>query len=108
MVNIARGFMFTIGCIQALHCNNNKCPTGVTSNDPRRYNAINIEEKSHRVRNFHKNTIHALLELTGAMGCDDPQKLHPELIQYRIDGIRSATLKQLYHSSSQDISSTVK
>jgi glutamate synthase domain-containing protein 2 len=97
MVNIARGFMFTIGCIQALHCNSNKCPTGVTSNDPRRYNAINIEEKSHRVHNFHKNTIHALLELTGAMGCDDPQKLHPELIQYRIDGIRSATLKQLYH-----------
>jgi glutamate synthase domain-containing protein 2 len=97
MVNVARGFMFTLGCIQALHCNTNKCPTGVTSNDPRRYKAIDIDEKSQRVASFHKNTIHALLELTGAMGCNDPQKLHPGLIQYRLDGIRSATLQQLYH-----------
>ena len=97
MVNVARGFMFSVGCIQALSCNTNKCPTGVASTDPRRYRAIQVNEKSDRVANFHNNTIDALLELTGAMGCDDPQKLHPGLIQYRIDGIRSATLEQLYH-----------
>ena len=97
LVNIARGFMFTVGCIQALHCNTNKCPTGVTSNDPARYQAIDIKEKSHRVHNFHKNTISAFLELVGAMGCTSPQELHPGLIQYRLDGIRSATLKDLYH-----------
>ena len=97
MVNVARGFMFTVGCIQALHCNTNKCPTGVTSNDPKRYRAIDIREKGTRAANFHRNTITAFLDLVGAMGCDDPQKLHPSLIQYRLDGIRSATLEELYH-----------
>jgi glutamate synthase domain-containing protein 2 len=97
MVNIARGFMFTIGCIQALHCNTNKCPTGVTSNNPDRYRAIDINLKAERVHNFHHNTIDAFLELVGAMGIDDPQSLHPDLIHYRIDGIRSATLRKLFH-----------
>ncbi len=31
VVNTARGFMFSIGCIQALRCNTNNCPTGVTT-----------------------------------------------------------------------------
>ena len=31
VVNSGRGFMFSIGCIQALRCHTNNCPTGVTT-----------------------------------------------------------------------------
>lgn len=96
MVNLARPFMFAVGCIQAIKCNTNECPTGVTSNDPQRYKAIDIESKSDHVYHFHKNTVKGFLELAGAMGIEDPQTLTPDLIHYRIHEGRSQTLKDLY------------
>ena len=35
LCNSARGMLFALGCIQALRCNNNTCPTGVTTQDPK-------------------------------------------------------------------------
>ena len=32
--NSARGFMFALGCIQSLSCHTDRCPTGVTTQDP--------------------------------------------------------------------------
>ncbi|MEM7445564.1 MAG: FMN-binding glutamate synthase family protein, partial [Pseudomonadota bacterium] len=48
----ARGFMFTLGCIQAMKCNKNTCPTGITTHDKRLQRGLNPEEKSVRVMNF--------------------------------------------------------
>lgn len=48
----ARGFMFSIGCIQALKCNKNTCPTGITTHNKRLQQGLDPEEKAVRVKNF--------------------------------------------------------
>ena len=54
MCNSARGMMFALGCIQALECNNNTCPTGVATQDKSLMKGLVVEEKKQRVANFHK------------------------------------------------------
>ena len=51
-VNTARGFMFSLGCIQALRCHTNTCPTGITTHNPRLQRGLVIEEKYLRVANY--------------------------------------------------------
>ena len=72
IINAARSFMMSIGCVQAQACNTNRCPTGIATQDPARARAINVDEKAQRVKNFHEATIHACFELCGAMGFDNP------------------------------------
>jgi glutamate synthase domain-containing protein 2 len=69
--NSARGFMFSIGCIQAQVCHTNHCPVGVATQDKLRQRALNVDDKSQRVAKFHSNTLHALGEVAGAAGLDD-------------------------------------
>lgn len=66
--NSARGFMFSLGCIQALRCNTNECPTGVATQKASLTKGLVVSDKSERVYNFHKNTVHAVQELLGATG----------------------------------------
>ncbi|RAI91464.1 FMN-binding glutamate synthase family protein [Algoriphagus yeomjeoni] len=68
LCNSARGFMFSIGCIQALRCNTNECPTGVATQRASLVGGLVVTDKSERVYNFHKNTVHAVQELLGASG----------------------------------------
>ncbi len=68
MCNSARGFMFSLGCIQALRCNTNACPTGVATQDKHLERGLVVTDKSERVYHFHKNTVHAVKELLGATG----------------------------------------
>jgi glutamate synthase domain-containing protein 2 len=75
--NSARGFMFAVGCIQAQICHTNRCPTGVTTQDPLRQRALVVEDKSVRVANFHRNTLEALAEIVGAAGFERPDELQP-------------------------------
>jgi glutamate synthase domain-containing protein 2 len=75
--NSARGFMFSIGCIQAQACHTNHCPVGVATQDPLRQRALDVTRKSERVYRFHRNTMKALAEMTGAAGLDHPGKFLP-------------------------------
>lgn len=68
MCNSARGFMFSLGCIQALRCNNNQCPTGVATQDKMLMKGLVVTDKSERVFHFHKNTLYAANELLAAAG----------------------------------------
>ncbi|WP_118973529.1 FMN-binding glutamate synthase family protein [Taibaiella koreensis] len=68
MCNSARGFMFSLGCIQALRCNTNVCPTGVATQDKMLMKGLVVGEKKDRVRHFHHNTLHAAMELLAACG----------------------------------------
>ncbi|MDZ4137186.1 MAG: FMN-binding glutamate synthase family protein, partial [Paracoccaceae bacterium] len=70
--NIARGFMFAIGCLQAQSCHNGRCPTGVATQDPGRYRALVVNEKYLRVANFHANTLATLKEAVEASGLHHP------------------------------------
>jgi glutamate synthase domain-containing protein 2 len=81
--NSARGFMFAVGCIQAQACHTNRCPTGVTTQDPLRQRALVVPDKADRVRNFHRGTLEALAELTAAAGAEHPRDLSPDHIRVR-------------------------
>ena len=67
-VNSARAFMLSLGCIQALKCNTNKCPTGITTQDKELMEGLDPEDKMVRVYNFHRRTLAAACEIVGAMG----------------------------------------
>src|SRR6187399_954988 len=51
--NAARGFMFSLGCIQSLSCHTDHCPTGIATQDPSRWKGLDLEDKATRVHNFH-------------------------------------------------------
>jgi glutamate synthase domain-containing protein 2 len=90
--NIARGFMFAVGCIQAQTCHTGHCPTGVTSQDPIRQRAIVVSDKAQRVANFHKETVKSLGELIAAAGMSAPSELKPHHIIRRVGDGRILSL----------------
>lgn len=81
--NSARGFMFAIGCIQAQSCHTNRCPVGVATQDKSRSRALVVPDKAERVANFHRNTLKALAEMTGAAGLDHPGGFLPHHLMMR-------------------------
>ncbi len=54
-VNTARGFMFALGCIQALRCHTNTCPAGVTTHNPRLQRGLVVADKAERVASYCRN-----------------------------------------------------
>lgn len=95
MCNAARGFMFSVGCIQARRCHTDTCPTGVTTQDPRRASALEVVGKSLQVRNFHDATIKSFMDLVGAMGLDSPDKLTAAHVFHRTNYGPAATFAAL-------------
>ncbi len=94
--NSARGFMFALGCIQSRSCHNDQCPTGVATQDPSRWRALDVEDKANRVFNFHQNTLKALRDLLGAAGLEHPRQLGPEHILRRVSPTEIRSLASLY------------
>jgi len=95
MCNTARGMMFALGCIQALECNSNTCPTGVATQDPSLMKGLVVEDKAVRVKNFHNLTVASAVELLGAAGLREPRQLSRAYISRRV----SANLIQSYQES---------
>ena len=83
--NSARGFMFALGCIQAQTCHTGQCPTGVTTQDPIRQQALVVPDKAERVYNFHQQTLHALQELVQAAGLQHPSEITADHIVRRVN-----------------------
>jgi glutamate synthase domain-containing protein 2 len=94
--NAARGFMFALGCIQSQSCHNDRCPTGVATQDPKRWKHLDVGDKSVRVQQFHDNTLKALRDMLCAAGLDHPQQLGPEHILRRVSPIEVRSLASLY------------
>jgi glutamate synthase domain-containing protein 2 len=94
--NAARGFMFALGCIQSQTCHTDRCPTGVTTQDPRRWKQLDVPDKATRVRNFHENTLLALKELVQASGLAHPRELGPEHLIRRVSSTEVRSLATLY------------
>ena len=93
--NSARGFMFALGCIQAQHCHTGRCPTGVTTQDPLRQQALVVPDKAQRVLQFHQQTLVALKELIEAAGLHHPDDIGPHHIVRRVDGNEVRLLSNL-------------
>jgi len=94
--NSARGFMFSLGCVQSMLCDTNHCPTGITTHDPLRQRGLVVEDKAKRVAAFHKNTVQALVHMAAAAGCDHPHELRPEHVMRRVGPDRAVSLRDLY------------
>jgi glutamate synthase domain-containing protein 2 len=75
-VNSARGFMFSLGCIQAFRCHLNNCPTGITTHDPRYTKGLDPTIKAVRVYNYAKNISHEVGVIAHSCGVREPRELN--------------------------------
>ncbi len=83
-VTSARGFMFSLGCIQALKCNKNTCPTGITTHNPRFQKGLVPEQKYQRVSRFAREIIHEVETIARSVGVSEPRLLrrhHVRIVQ---------------------------
>ncbi len=95
-VNMARSMMFALGCIQSRSCNTDKCPTGIATQDPSRYKALDVELKAKRVARYHASLIENLKELLAACGLETLDQLKPRHINRRVDGTSIKNYAELY------------
>jgi len=84
LCNSARAMMLSLGCIQALKCNSNDCPTGVATQNPDFTKGLVVPEKEKRVANFQKETITSLVELLAAAGLQHPAQLNRSHVHRRV------------------------
>jgi len=95
-VNAARAMMFAIGCIQSRQCHQDTCPTGVATQNPSRYKALDVEDKANRVAAYHDAMIENLVELIAAAGLNSLDELRPWHINHRVNGTEVANYAELY------------
>jgi len=82
-VNSARGFMFALGCIQALQCNKNTCPTGITTHDEDLQKGLDPTDKASRVAKYAINLKHEVEVIAHSCGVTEPRQLrrhHAQII----------------------------
>lgn len=82
--NCARAMMIAIGCIQALECNKNTCPTGVATQNEELVKGLVVENKAKRVASFHRKTVESFVELMAGAGIDHPSKINRRSISRRV------------------------
>lgn len=92
----ARGMMLALGCIQALLCNSNKCPVGVTTQDKSLSKGLVVEDKYLRVAHYQKHTVEAVAEILCACGIQSTQKLNRDHIWRRISIAEVKAYSALY------------
>lgn len=97
VVMSARAMMMSIGCIQALKCNSNHCPVGVATQEKHLMAGLDPTDKANRVASYHKQTIHSLAEIIGALGLQSAQELRPWHLMHRISANETRHYGELYH-----------
>lgn len=95
-VNSARGFMFALGCIQAMQCNKNTCPTGVTTHDPRLQRGLDVTDKAERVANYIRHMHKEVGIIAHSCGVPEPRRLHRKHARIVRPSGRSLPLDDLY------------
>jgi glutamate synthase domain-containing protein 2 len=92
----ARAMMLALGCIQALRCNTNHCPTGVATQDPDLVAGLVVTDKRQRVANFHNETVASARHMIEAMGLLGPSALQPHHILKRIGPYETQHYGQIF------------
>ena len=95
-INTARGFMFALGCIQALRCHQNTCPTGVTTHNRRLQRALVVEEKFQRVANYCMNMNREIDMIAHSCGVRHARELRREHVRIVQASHQSIALNMLY------------
>ena len=96
----ARGFLFALGCIQALQCNKNTCPTGITTHDPHLQQGLVPSVKAERIANYHHNLVHEVETIAHSCGVAEPRLLTREHAAVVVDG-GAVALNLLYPETSR-------
>jgi len=95
-INTARGFMFSLGCIQALRCHQNTCPTGVTTHNRRLQRALVVEEKYLRVANYCNGMNREIDMIAHSCGVRHARELRREHVRIVQANHQSIALNMLY------------
>jgi glutamate synthase domain-containing protein 2 len=96
MCNAARAMMFALGCIQALRCNSNKCPTGVATQDPALVRGLHVGDKAARVARYHAETVKSFFDVLGAAGFHEPADLKPWFVMRRVTSGEVRSYAEIY------------
>ncbi len=83
-ITSARGFMFSLGCIQALQCNKNTCPTGITTHNPKLQKGLHPETKKLRVADYVNNMVKEVGIIAHSCGVKSARELmrrHARVVQ---------------------------
>jgi glutamate synthase domain-containing protein 2 len=95
-VNTARGFMFSLGCIQAMRCHKNTCPTGITTHNPRLQNGLVVEEKYLRVANYARNFNKEINMIAHSCGLRHAREFRREHVRIVETAGKSIAMNMLY------------
>ena len=95
-ITSARGFMFALGCIQALRCHTNTCPTGVTTHNKRLQRGLVVEEKYLRVANYCRNMNLEVDMIAHSCGCRHARELKREHVRVVQSANISICMSMLY------------
>jgi glutamate synthase domain-containing protein 2 len=96
LCNSARGMMFALGCIQALECHTNTCPTGVATQDSKLMKGLVPEEKSVRVARFQHETVKSAVELMASAGISHPDGVSRDAISTRVERNKTETFAETF------------
>lgn len=96
LCNSARGMMFALGCIQALECHANTCPTGVATQDPKLTKGLVPEEKSVRVARFQQETVKSAMELMASAGINHPDGVTRDIVSTRVERNKVETFAETF------------
>ncbi|MCC7508991.1 MAG: FMN-binding glutamate synthase family protein [Planctomycetes bacterium] len=96
LCHIARGFMFSLGCIQALLCNTNHCPTGVATQSRWLTRGLDPESKSVRVSNYMQAIHHDVMMIVRALGLQHPNDITRKHMSMIVEPGRRVALTEIY------------
>ena len=97
-VTSARGFMFSLGCIQALKCNKNTCPTGITTHIPSLQKGLVVGDKQDRVASYATSVIHEVETIAHSVGVAEPREMRRRHVRIVMDDGTSKQLNEIYPS----------
>lgn len=95
-INSARGFMFALGCIQALQCHKNTCPTGITTHNAKLQRGLDPSDKAERVAAYQRNITKCVAMIAHSCGVAEPRQLRSEHIHVVAANGFSVPLDSLY------------
>ncbi len=95
-INSARGFMLALGCIQALQCHKNTCPTGITTHDRKLQRGLVPADKAERVARYSTTMRKEIGIIAHSCGVREPRQLRRYHCRIVLDDGRSVPLDELY------------
>ena len=94
--NAARAMMMAVGCIMSQRCHTNTCPVGVATQDPKRSRALDVPDKTERVRRYQEAVVEEAMRVMGSMGVSAPSELTPHMLMRRDVDSHSRSYAELY------------